>query len=218
MRKMAVYLTLLFSCFFCHAQNNVADPGKEYLFEKFADGVVLMKNGSVEKAPLNYNTADQSIVFLKEEKTLTLTGLETIDTIYFHNMRFVPGPDGRVYEVLTAGAVPASLFVTYTNRKKPAVAVTDQGGTTHKEAAEVSNIVSDVYMLRPYKGDFMVEIQKNYWLIKSKQVYKAGNLKQFARVFPHKDAAIQEYVSAHQVNFLLEGDLIQLTSFCNTLK
>lgn len=175
-----------------------------------------MKNGGVENASLDYNTADQSIVFEKEDGSiLTLAGLENIDTIYFHNKKFIPGPDELIYEVIINNAPKISLYVTYTNKLRPAVAVTDQNGTTHKDAAETSNTMSDVYVLRPYKGDYNVEIQKNYWLIKSKQIYKATSAKQFEKVFPHQDDIIKNYVADKQVNFNIENDLVKLTFFCN---
>lgn len=221
MKQLFISLAFYFYCFCCIAQNNTTSATgmrEQYLFEKFAKGVVLMKNGTVEDASLNYNTADQSIVFEKNENTiLTLTGLEAIDTIYFHNKKFIPGADGLIYEVVINNSPAISLFVTYTNKLKPATAVSDQTGTEHKNTAEVSNTMTGVYVLRPYKGDFIVEIQKNYWLIKNKQVYKASSGKQFNKVFPHQEAAIQKYITDRQVNFHIEEDLVKLTLFCNAL-
>jgi len=219
MKELTTGLSFFFLCFFCQAQNNTTnttDQRSQYLYENFSKGNVLMKSGTVEEALLNYNTADQSIVFEKTDgSVLTLTGLETIDTIYFRNKRFIPGPDGLIYEVITNNFPMASLYVTYTNKMRPAIAATDPGGTTHKDAAEVSNTVSNVYMLRPYKGDFMIEIQKSYWLLKAKQIYKASSARQFEKVFPHKETAIHNYIADNHISFTIEEDLIKLTTFCN---
>ncbi|MEP6750633.1 MAG: hypothetical protein ABJB86_23045, partial [Bacteroidota bacterium] len=78
-----------------------------------------------------------------------------------------------------------------------------------------SNTMSSIYVLRPYQGDFNIEIQKNYWLIKAKQIYKATSAKQFEKVFPHQEEAIKNYVASNQVNFNVENDLVKLTLFCN---
>jgi len=219
MKHFTICLFFSFAGFLCSAQNNTTnttDLREQYLFEKFAKGVVLMKDGSIENASLNYNTADQSVVFEKDATTvLTLTGLENIDSIYFRNKRFIPGADGRIYEVIIPGKPAIGLFVTYTNKMKPATAVTDQSGTSHKEAAEVSNTMTGVYVLRPYKGDYLIEIQRNFWLIKSKQIYKAATVRQFEKVFPHQDNFIEKYIAENQVNFKLEDDLVKLTLFCN---
>jgi hypothetical protein len=213
-------IAFLSAVFFSTAQTNTSngvDLRSQCLFEKFAKGVVLMKNGSVEDASLNYNTADQSIVFEKDENTImTLTGLESVDTIYFNHKKFIPGPDGLIYEVVINNSPRISLFVTYTNKLRSAATGVDQSGTSRKEAGEVSNTMTGVYVLRPFKGDYIVEIQKSYWLIKAKQVYKAGSEKQFAKVFPHQDEAIQKFVADQQTNFRLEDDLIKLTLFCNS--
>ncbi len=194
-----------------------AEMAKQYLFENFAKGIVLMKNGAVENALLNYNTADQSIVFKQgENDILVLTGLEAVDTIYFHNKKFIPGPDGLIYEAIINNAPAVSLFVTYTNKQRPSTATADANGTSRKESAEVSNTMTGAYVSRPYKGDYIIEIQKNYWLIKSKQVYKATSEKQFEKVFPHKEDAIKKYIDDNHVNFKIEEDLVKLTLFCNT--
>ncbi len=221
MKKFAFPLLFSFACLFTNAQSSTTSTTtmrEQYLFEKFTNGIVLMKNGTIENAPLNYNTADQSIVFEKDENSvLTLTGLEAIDTIYFHNKKFIPGADGLIYEVIMENSPAVSLFVTYTNRLKPATAVTDQSGTEHKNAAEVSNTVTGVYVLRPFKGDYLVEIQKNFWLIKARQVYRANSEKQFKKVFAHHDQDISKYIEENQVNFKVEADLVKFTLYCNTL-
>jgi len=220
MKKLAIALFFSFVSLFINAQNNTTnttDQRSQYLYENFAKGIVLMKSGTLEEALLNYNTADQSIVFEKPDASvLTLTGLETIDTIYFRNKHFIPGPDGLIYEVIVSNPPAVALYVTYTNKMKPAVATTDQNGTSRKQAAEVSNTVSNVYVLRPYKGDYLIEIQKNYWLIKAKQIYKANSAKQFEKVFPHQETAIRNYIAETHISFNMEEDLIKLTAFCNS--
>ncbi|MFT3932071.1 MAG: hypothetical protein QM726_00530 [Chitinophagaceae bacterium] len=216
----------LINCFLlavlvCNAQipTDVKNPSLAYLYENFTEGRVLMKSGAVEKAMLNYNTSDQSVVFKQDDKVMTLTGLTDIDTIYFNNKKFIPGPDELIYEVIANSNLAVSLYVTYTNKLKPALAVTDQAnGTTRKDAGEASNTLTSAYVTRPYKDDYTVEIRKNYWLIKGKQINKALNAKNFEKVFPHKEEAINNFIAKNEINFNIEPDLIKLTQFCNSLK
>ena len=216
MKKIpAAFLSLLCSLF-SFAQNNAETKPIPWLFEYFTKGQVLLKSGSTEYASLNYNTDDQTIAFEKDGKTMILTGLETIDTIYFFNKRFVPGPDDHIYEVITSSPV-AALCASYYGKLKPAIAVTDKNGTSHKEAGEASNTMSGIYVLRPYKGDYTVEIQKSFWLIKHKQLYKANSEKQFNKVFSHQETAISKYIADNKIRFNNENDLIKLTAFCNAL-
>lgn len=87
MRK-AFFLLLLGSLVLSdvtHAQSvNDSINAKPLLFESFLTGAVLMKSGQVEKAPLNYNTDDQSIVFIKNGKYMVIDDLDKIDTVHLH--------------------------------------------------------------------------------------------------------------------------------------
>src|SRR5215217_4884942 len=88
--------------FVSHAQRGAVDSSrlKAFLYARFIDGYVLLKTGDVEQAPLNYNTDDQSIYFLKDGKYMELSGLESVDTVYLQNKKFVPVKHD-IYEVVT---------------------------------------------------------------------------------------------------------------------
>ena len=218
MKFLLSALTLTFTVSSLFSQNlSDSTQRKQLLFERFSDGAVLMKSGAVEKASLNYNTADQSVVFERNSEVLILTALETIDTIYFQNKKFVPKEKGIVYESLTNSGKGVGLYATFSSKLRPAVATTDQAGTTRKDAKDVNNTLSDIYVLRPYKKDFIVEIERHFWLIKGDRVYKTYSQKQFLKAFPGKADAIKKYLQAHPVNFKIEDEIIRLTSYCNTL-
>lgn len=186
---------------------------KPLLFEKFIDGSVLMKSGVIENAPLNYNTDNQTIVFMKGGQYLTLMGTEMIDTIYMDNKKFVPVKD-NFYEVLTSGNV--SLFLTYYNRTHPVTATVTHDGNSRKDDRQVSNTISDVYVSRSFKGNYEVEFFRVYWLKKGAKLYKFHNKSQFVKPFSSQmKVAIEQYVKTNHVDFSKGNDLIELVNFCN---
>ena len=216
MKKTTLLIFALLAIFFINAQqpSDKALP-KSYLFDHFIKGSVLSKSGAVDEAPLNYNADDQSIVFLREGQTFILTNLETIDTIYIQNRKFVAA-DNIFYEVLT-DLSEVSLFVTYHSKTRPLTAISNHDSTTRKAGNDVSNAVTDVYVTRPFNGDNLVEIQKRYWLGQGNSKYKANTQKQFIKVFSPNESAIKLYIKESNINFSNSDDLIKLVAFGNNL-
>ena len=217
MKKVIAWVVIVF---FFSIQGN-AQPAKDktlpktYLFEKFFNGSVLSKSGAVDQAPLNYNAEDQTIIFLRDGQYFVLTNLETIDTIYISDKKFVP-VGNIVYEVI-ASAVPVSLLASYHSKTRPIAAISNHDSTSRKVTNEISNTVTDIYVTRPFNGDNVVEIQKRYWLNQGKSIYKANTEKQFVRVFSSNQEMIKNYIKDDNIHFNNTGDLIKLVSFSNHL-
>jgi hypothetical protein len=172
-----------------------------------------MKSGAIEKAPLNYNTDNQSIVFIKENQYMTLTRLETIDTIYIDDKKFVPVKE-TIYEIVTPSEeIP--LFVNYTNKIRPIVATVDHNGGSKQAGAQVSNTVSDTYVNRTFRGNYSVEFIRHFLLKKRYSFYKISNEKQVIKVFPESETAIRQFIAENQTNFSSLPDLVNLVIFCN---
>jgi hypothetical protein len=184
------------------------------LFEHFINGSVRLKNGSVEQAPLNYDTQNQSIVFKKEDQILVLTNIESVDTVYMQDKKFVPVANG-FYEVVMP-TTQIGLYITYGNNKKPLVATTEHTGTTRRANTDVSNTVSGVYVSRPFNANYTLEITKHYWLRRGNSFYKANNEKQLIKVFPFKhNELIKNYIKENNIDFSKQADVVKLVAYCN---
>ena len=184
-----------------------------YLFDHFINGCVLLKSGGVEQAPLNYNADKQGIAFEKGGQYFDLVGLETIDTVYVESKKFIP-VNGIFYEVIRNG--PFELYATYTCKPLPVTATAEHDRTVRKENNQVSNTVSDVYVTRQYRGDYVMEFRKHYWLKRYRDFYKVNTEKQVIKLFPKREAAIRAYVSENKTAFNNEDDLVKLLLFCST--
>jgi len=214
MKKIIRLMVVLIFPFYSFAQS-VGDSinYQPLLFESFSDGAVLMKSGEIEKSVLNYNTDDQTIVFVKNRKYMVLTGLEEIDTIYILQRKFVP-VNNTVYEVI-ASTLTEGIFIGYTNKIRPVTPVADHGGVTMQSTNQVSNTVSDIYINRVYKKNYSIEIFKHFRLGKNNRLYKIDNEKQFVKLFSSKaKPVITAYINQNAINFKSETDLIKLFNYC----
>ena len=216
MKKNILLMFALLVVFLTNAQQVADKPlPKSYLFDHFIKGSVLSKSGAVDEAPLNYNAEDQSIVFVRDGQTFILTNLETIDTIYIQDRKFVAA-NNMFYEVLT-DLSEVSLFVTYHSKTRPLMAISNHDSTTKKTGNDVSNAVTDIYVTRPFNGDNLVEIQKRYWLGQGNSIYKANTQKQFIKAFSPNESAIKHYIKERNINFSNSDDLVKLVAFGNNL-
>lgn len=197
-----------------YTSRDTAIQRQSYVFDDFVTGTVLLKSKEVSYAPLNYCSYDQTILFKQGAQVMTLTGLETIDTVYIADKKFIPVAN-VVYEVVD-GKGKIELCASYVGKLVPWTATTDHNGTERKQSNEVSNTVSSVYVTRPYKGDFSMQVTKKYWLKSFNEIHKANNLKDFLRVFKEStNPSISEYVSQSHIDFNNEADLVKLVDFCN---
>ncbi|HUQ96278.1 MAG TPA: hypothetical protein VM010_01340, partial [Chitinophagaceae bacterium] len=195
--------------FYLHAQDTVSTS--TFLLEHIVPGRVLLKSGNIEEVPLNYNAAKQGIVFLKDQKAYDLTGLETVDTVYINDRKFVPVKN-TFYEVATTA--PVELYATYTCKMQPVTATADNNGSSRKNTSQVSNTVSEVYLNRPYRGNYAMEFHKHFWLRRYRVFYKIGTERQVAKLFPRKESAIRTFVKTNKINLSNEADVVKLIAFC----
>lgn len=203
--------------FFTNAQsvNDTSIRRQSLVFDHFINGKVLLKSGIVSEAPLNYLSADQSILFEKDGKIFTLTELSTIDTIYISGRKFVPF-NNIVYEVISNSGEVA-LLLTYTNKLIPLVATADHNGSSKQAINTVSNTVSDVYLNKAYKGYYSVEVKRNFWLKSYNRISSAKRIKDFLNFFKESaQSSIKQFDRENHINFSMESDIIRLLNFCNS--
>lgn len=190
---------------------------KAFLFDQFVDGTVKLKSGAQQQATLNYHTDNQHMYFKQDNQLMELTNADDIDTIILDDHQFV-AIDGRFYEVTEArGAI--QLLVSYSSRKRPITATADHNGISRRDNSSVSNTVSNVYTLRPFRGDYSIEILKHYWLKRGKSLNKVNNENQLVKVFPLKhQEMIKSYMAANHVSFNDPTSVAGLINYGNGLK
>src|SRR5512138_3771414 len=84
------------------AQDNAGNPLPHFLFPRFTEGIIKMKNGTVFNAMLNYNMAHEMMVSELNGIYRSANNPREFDTIYLQNRTFVPV--GNIfYELLVKG-------------------------------------------------------------------------------------------------------------------
>ena len=182
-----------------------------YLLDRFVPGSVLLKSGRIEQAALNYDAALQGIAFEKDGKHYNLTGLETIDTVYINDRKFIPATS-LFYELATIA--PVELYATYSCKMQPVKATADNNGSSRKTLNQVSNTVSEVYLNRPYRAGYAMEFRKHFWLKRYRDFYKVSTARQVIKLFPKKETAIKDFVKTNNTDFSNQNDVVKLLSFC----
>jgi len=212
LKKIILVYFILFKGLGLAAQTNAdSTQPATYFFPRFMEGSVLPKTGAIEKALLNYDTDNQSVIFKRQGQNLQLTGLENVDTVYIGDNRFVPAED-KFYLVVTS--TPIALLTSYTYKSLPLEAQTDHNGTTRQNSNEVSNNISGAYLNRRFQGQYNIVFVPQFWLRRGHTFYKANNEKQVTRVFPGRADAIRAFVSNQHTRFDKEEDMAKLIRFC----
>lgn len=183
-----------------------------YLFSSFQEGIVLEKKGGIDKALLNYNTENQSIIFKQGEQNMILTGLDNIDTVYIGDRKFIHAED-KFYEV--GAPTPITLLISYTYRTVPTEAQVDHNGTSQQKAGQVNNTLSNAYLNRRFQGHHEIVFTPRFWLKRGNSLYKAGNERQVTGVFPHKANSIRAFIADHHIQFDNPENMASLIRFCS---
>lgn len=209
MRKLILYAAAIISPVFGFSQQNELQQ-QGYVYGNFVMGKVVMKNGSVVEAGLNYNTNNQNIAFMKDKDIMLLSNLDEIDTVYLDDKKFFP-INGKFYYLADNGKF--SLLVSYGNRTLSLTTTTDHNGSGTQSTNQVSNTISNQYTNRRYDGKHNLEVTKMFWIQRSKDLYKVTSVKQYAKAFPEKEDEIKTYASTNNIDFSKEEDLVKLTDF-----
>jgi hypothetical protein len=185
-----------------------------YLFSKFSKGIVKFKSGAYNEALLNYNTLFGQMIFKGEKAELALDKLNTIDTVYIQDRKFIP-VDTLFYEIV-ADKEQVPLFISYTCmvslKPNAGFGTTSQTGSVdvlsdyRLGVTTPMQLNSDKYKITP-QITFLLKKNNSYI-----QITKVNNLYAF---FPGKIKSIKSYVKEHDVYFDNVDEITKLILFCN---
>ena len=193
------------------------DNGKmitHYLFPEFYAGKILMKTGNIEESRLNYNSLTEEMIFEDGGKYLALANVNTIDTVYIHDRKFIPA--GKVfYEVSVNMKIP--LLIKHTCRVIPPGKPTAYGGTSETTSVTIINNLFQsgrAYDLK-LPDDYKITSSTNFYLKLENNYIRINNVKQVIKCFPDKEKEIKEFIELNGTDFDNQKDLIDLIIFCN---
>jgi predicted XRE-type DNA-binding protein len=202
-------LLLTLGPMFSFAQNRVQDLDlRPLLFKNFVKADILKKDGSDIQTSVDYNTNNQSIIFLKDDVYMELTGLEEIQEIKIDKSIFIP-INGKFYEKTDMN----NLFISYLNKVVVNDGVTSKSGTEVKNATESSNNVSNVYVSRNYQSANNLAFVKKFWVMKENQIIEVNNINKVARAFNVNKNKVSEFVKKEKLDLSNYDDVIILLNY-----
>jgi hypothetical protein len=213
--KSGISLTvLLFGIIFeTRAQTEEFKDLPQYLFPEFSSCTLKMKAGNNLSILLNYNIVTGKMVFFQKNQVFDLVNPEMIDTAFINTKKFIPA--GKVfYEVIMEK--PAALFIEHKGKIQEPGKPAAYGGTSQVSSSNyISNLPnnSSVYNLK-LPDEYNVKSEQVYWIIINSTKYNFVNERQFAKIFPGKEADIKAFVKKNKLKFENPEDVIKLVFFC----
>ncbi|AHF17598.1 hypothetical protein [Niabella soli] len=197
----------------CAAQSvNAKLDLRPLLFKNFIPSSVLMKSGETAQVSLNYNTNNQSVIFVQEGVFMTLDNLDKIQTISIDKTVFVP-IRGKVYQTTP----DPDVFISYSNRPVVKKSGTDKSGIKETTSGEVSNDVSGIYMGRNYKNQDGLEFVKNIWALKGNKLLEIRSTKDLSKAYGVSKSDLDEYVKKNVNDFANQNEAIELLKYVRSL-
>ena len=192
-------------------QNNAAQ-NDFMMFNKFTSGEVYFDNGETIKAPLNYNTLNEEMMFIQAGDTLSLTNTHEIEKIVINNQSFVPSSKLAFYEKIEGKQ--SAIYIKHLSRLvakgKPAAYGGYSETTSTTGYSNYSN--STTGENRQLKVDENIRY-KNYQFcfVKINGHYKnISNRKLLTKCFKSQKKEIEEYLIQNDIDFDIPGAVLKL--------
>jgi hypothetical protein len=196
------------------SQTSPSNELPQFIFPKFTKGIVKMKAGNSYAANLNYNMADQEMVFEQKGVYLVLDKPQEIDTVTIQNRQFVPV--GKVfYEVLAKGKFP--VYMQHISKYVPVASNTAYGmksqtlGVTNVSVATAGNQVRTLDV----PDNVTVSHSQVNWVEKDGKLEKFNTTNQLIKLFPEKESEIKSFVKENKIDFKVLSDIIKIGKFIN---
>jgi hypothetical protein len=188
----------------------------QFLFDKFARGIVKMKAGNSYAANLNYSMVDEVMVFEQRGNYMVLDKPREIDTVFLQNRTFVPF-SGAFYELVVPGKYP--VYIQHKAKYVEAAKTTAYGMTSHTLAnVNVTGIVQGaVYRTLDIPENTTVSASPVNWISKNGEMEKLSNANQLIKIFPEKEAELKQYIKSNKPDLKEREDLIKLGKFFNEI-
>jgi hypothetical protein len=188
----------------------------QFLFPKFSRGIIKMKTGNVLSANLNYNTADEEMLFEQKGVYMVVEKPQDIDTVFLQNRRFVLVEKG-FYEVLVNDA--SSFYIQHKSRYTSVGTPTAYGMTSQVNASTKINTFQSGNQVRSieFPENVAVSSADVYWVRRNGAFKKFSNERQLYKIFPEKETQLKEYIKKEKLDLKVRDDLIKLGIYCNEL-
>jgi len=172
-----------------------------------------MKNKAIVRAPLNYDWVKQEMNYYNNDERMVLQGLETIDTVYIVDRKFIP--HGKAFLELWP-VQDDILYIEWKARvvnkgKKGAMGVTSHAVTSRE--MDVSNMRGQgVERKDIYVHDSVSD--NSYYIRVDNKLKKFNSEKTFLKLFPEETVAnLKSYIREQKIDMKKMSDVIKVVDF-----
>jgi hypothetical protein len=207
--KQIYYLFILCLFVFVGFSQEKQQNLTHYVFPEFTEGIVLMKNGVLNEALLNYNALTEEMIFENNGVKLAVALVDNIDTIYIRGRKFFP-LKGKFVELLYHSKF--DLYAEYKCNLKDPGKPSGYGTSSQLGAATTystffsGNRVYDMKLPEAYETNpFTI-----FWLKKENEVIKFTSIRQLLKASENKSGQLKKYIKDHKVSINDHESLIGL--------
>lgn len=218
MKKLLLFAFILLCL--SHISAQAQNRQRVYLFEKYTNGMVLLKNKARIPTSLNYDTANGNIMYIDNGQEMILEEVQGIDTVYIGSARFIPsGQHGFLEMVPCKNGV---VFIKWDLSKQ----LRGKKGA-YGQIIQGSVDIMDINVIKQQGGTIErnqyidVYVQQNnneYWLLRNGKFVKCRNEKSLIKLFPNKTELIKNYIKEHKVIFSNPQHMVDILDYCMGLQ
>lgn len=183
-------------------------PSSVYQYANFREGIVTFRNGSRQRARLNYNRMLAKLVFIDERNdTLLLTNKILIRHVLIDDRQYLPGQRDEDDDLEVLATYPDMKLARIT---KAVVGGTGDNASTQQFKTDSTSTVPNALLLVSQGPDFQwqnnasahVARQKSllYVVDTNERVYRAS-YRSLTRLLRGRKSAIDRYLNGNTVNF-----------------
>jgi hypothetical protein len=188
-----------------------------YLFPEFTQGIILKKNGTKNKALLNYNSLTEEMIFKDKGKMLAIgkTELELVDTVFIMDRKFFM-LNNKFVELISHSK--CDLYAEHKCSVIPPGKPAGYGGTSQTSATTSYSSINSGGMLYELKlpEDYEIKPYTFYWLKKNGELNKFINMKQLMKLYDNKKDLFKAYVKKHDVKYDNQESIVQFIEYLET--
>ncbi len=220
--KAGIFMLILtFISFDLPAQDKADTLLPQFLFPRFTEGIIIMKDGKKFSSMLNYDMADERMISKLNGVYRSANDTYNFDSIYIQNRTFIP-VGKAFYELLVNG--PATFLLenkVYITPKGSDVGYGVKNRSippTETKRFELSSVKFNEVVTIDLPPDVEISPASVNWVRKDNKLEKFNNQKQLIKIFPGKEAELKAFIKREKINFGVRKDIIRLGKYCNELK
>jgi hypothetical protein len=203
-------------------QDNKGNPLPHFLFPRFQEGIVIMKDGTKFNALINYNMVEERMITELEGIYRYSKNPQSIERILIENRMFIPF-NNAFYEILSSGNL--TLFLQNKSNFAPKGSDTGYGSVNRSVGPTASQRFELTPVTHQYQEVAYIELPQNveitpasvYWVSMGDRLEKFSTERQFIKLFPEYSTQLKDFIRKEGIKIKNREDVIKLGVYCNEI-